>query len=370
METIQRTSGVDKARRLEPLAALIQRWVEHGEVDGIAVAVAQRGEKLVEFYAGQAAEGRPAGPDTLWPLASITKLCTAAAIMMLVDRGELTLSLPVHSVLPRFTGGGRELVTLRHLLTHTAGMIYESPVMEQRLIAQTPLEELAEEAYLYPLMFQPGTRHSYSDYGYLLAGLLAAKVAGRSFVELVDELVLAPAGLRDTYMAPPSAEYARLAHVVGSLGYGTPGAMYNAPYALDLAHPAFGTVTTVVDLLRFGELFNIGGESHIHSYAALRTMTSDQTGGGVLGGFPGQPGSERPIPWGIGFMLLRPGFGPDLMSPRSYGHGGASGCYLWIDPKSDVTFAYVSNKHGNTGRIPFTRRMVAAANVTMAALGL
>jgi CubicO group peptidase (beta-lactamase class C family) len=185
----------------------------------------------------------------------------------------------------------------------------------------------------------------------------------------VQELVLAPAGLGDTYMVPPRSEYGRLAHVVGSLGYDTPGAMYNAPYALDLGHPAFGTVTTITDLLRFGQLFDVSSETHIHSQAALRTMTSDQTGGHVLGGFPGQPGAERPVPWGIGFMILRPGFGPDLMPPGSYGHGGASGCYLWIDPVSEVVFAYASNKHGNTGRIPFTRRMVAATNVTMAALG-
>jgi beta-lactamase class C len=241
--------------------------------------------------------------------------------------------------------------------------------MEQRLIAQTPIDELVEEAYLYPLLFQPGTRHSYSDYGYLLAGRLAAEVAGLSFVELVQELVLAPAGLHDTYMAPPQSEYGRLAHVVGSLGYGTPGAMYNAPYALDLGHPAFGTVTTIADLVRFGQLFDFSSATRIHSTAALRTMTSDQTGGHVLGWFPGQPGAERPVPWGIGFMLLRPGFGPDLMSPGSYGHGGASGCYLWIDPASEIVFAYASNKHGNTGRIPFTRRMVAATNVTLAALG-
>lgn len=360
----------DTTGQLGRLAELIQRWVEAGEVDGISVAIGVGGEQVAELYAGQAADGRYAAADTLWPLASISKLYTAAAIMVMVDRGELTLSLPVHAVVPKFTGGGKELITLRHLLTHTSGLIYESPVMEQRLIAQTPLEELVDEAYIYPLAFQPGTRHSYSDNGYLLAGWLAASVAGTSVDELVKTAVLEPAGLGDTFMAPPRAEYHRLAHVVGSLGYGTAGAMYNAPYALDLAHPAFGTVTTVSDLLRFGLLFAPGGETRIHSAAGLRTMTTDQTGGHAFGGFPGQQGADRPIPWGIGFMLLRPGFGPDLMSPGSYGHGGASGCYLWIDPLAGVTFAYVSNKHGNTGRIPFTRRMVAATNVTMAALGM
>jgi len=359
----------DASGQLERLAELIQGWVAAGEVDGIAVAVAIHDDQVAEFHAGDAAGGRPAQADTLWPLASISKLYTAAAVMALVERGALTLSLPVHAVLPKFTGGGKEAVTLRHLLTHTSGLIYESPVMEQRLIAQTPIEELIDEAYLFPLMFQPGTRHSYSDYGFLLAGHLAAQVAGMSFDELVQTTVIEPAGLRDTYMCPPRSEYGRLAHVVGSLGYGTDGAMYNAPYALDLAHPAFGTVTTVADLMRFGMLFSPTSGRRILSDASVRAMTSDQTGGHLMGGFPGQPGAERPVQWGLGFIILTPGgSGPELMSVGSYGHGGASGCYLWIDPIAGVTFAYTSNKHGNLGRVPFTRRMIAAANATMAAL--
>jgi CubicO group peptidase (beta-lactamase class C family) len=359
----------DASGRLGQVAQLIQSWVDAGEVDGIAIALAFHDEQIAEFCVGNAAAGRRAQPDTLWPLASISKLYTAAAIMALVDRGALTLSLPVHAVLPKFTGGGKETVTVRHLLTHTAGLIYESPAMEQRLIAQTPIDELVEEAYLYPLMFQPGTRHSYSDYGFLLAGLLAAQVAGTSFAELVQTSIIEPAGLLDTYMKPPPAQYGRLAHVVGSLGYGTDGAMYNAPYALDLAHPAFGAVTTVADLMRFGMLFAPASRQRILSDAAIKAMTSDQTGGHVMGVFPGQPGAERPVQWGLGFIILTPGStGPELMSPGSYGHGGASGCYLWVDPIAGVTFAYTSNKHGNLGRIPFTRRMVAAANATMAAL--
>jgi CubicO group peptidase (beta-lactamase class C family) len=80
--------------------------------------------------------------------------------MALVERGALLLSTPVHAVLPDFRGDGREAITLRHLLTHTSGLVYESPEMEQRLIAQTPIEAMIDEAYTYPLMFSPGTKHS------------------------------------------------------------------------------------------------------------------------------------------------------------------------------------------------------------------
>lgn len=362
-------SGYENTGKLARACERIAGWVENGEINGAALAVAVGSEQVAERYFGEASGGRPAGEETLWPLASISKLYTAAMIMALVERGELGLAMPVHTVLPEFTGGGKEQVTLRHLLTHTSGMIYESPVMEQRLQDQTPYEELIDEAYLYPLMFEPGTRLSYSDYGLAIAGRVAERVTGVDFNDLVTELVAKPAGLEHTYMRPPQDVRDRLAHVVGPLAYGTEGSMYNSDYALQLAHPAFGTVTSAGDLLRFGMLFATESPSRIHSRATVRTMTTDQTGGNVPGGIPGFTTLNRPTPWGIAFMLANPGSAaPELLSAGSYGHGGASGCTLWIDPLENVSIAYVSNKHAGTGRLPFTRRWHAVVNGVLAGL--
>src|SRR5204863_6016480 len=121
--------------------------VRAGEVDGAAVAVARRGRASAEYAVGEAAPGRAVAADTLWPLASISKSYTASTVMALVERGALTLDTAVSSVLPAFAGGGREQVTLRHLLTHTAGLIYESPEMERRLVQRLPLDALLREAY-------------------------------------------------------------------------------------------------------------------------------------------------------------------------------------------------------------------------------
>src|SRR5262245_34121951 len=100
-------------------------------VHGAAIAVVARGKRVLEHYAGIAAPGSAADADTLWPLASISKLYTAALIVKLIERGELTLGMRVETVLPRMTGDSREKITLRHLLTHTSGLIYESPEMPQ-----------------------------------------------------------------------------------------------------------------------------------------------------------------------------------------------------------------------------------------------
>ena len=364
------TSDAETMRRLAPVFDHVARFIEAGEIHGAAVAVGVGGKQVVEWYGGQAAPDLPSGPDVLWPLASASKLYTAAAVMALVERGMLLVGMPVQTILPDFTGDGRDEITLKHLLTHTSGLIYESPEMEQRLIAQTPIDAIIDEAYTYPLLFAPGTQLSYSDYNLAVAGRMAAVAAGMSFPDLVRTYVLEPGDLHDTFMPPAPSEYGRLAHIVNSLAYGTAGAMYNAPYALDLAHPAFGTVASVNDFLKFGLLFAPGSTRHILSRATIRLMTTDQTGGNVRGGIG--PPSEAPRPWGLGFMIRGPhdtgGYQAELLPPGTYGHGGASGCSLMIDPVDDITIAFVSTHHARTGRPRWSYRINSTTNMILAAL--
>lgn len=350
---------------------LIDRYLAEGGFAGAALIAAQHGKIVIEHYAGNAAPGLPASATTLWPLASISKVYTAAMIMRLVEQGQLTLNRPAHHLFPTFTGEGREQIRLRHLLTHTAGMIYESPVMAERLAAQTPRAALIEEMLQAPLLFPPGTAFAYADYHYLLAGCMAEAVTGQEFATLVDELVLQPMGLHDTYMRPPTAVYDRLANVRGVMAEGTAGAMYNAPYALDLAHPAFGTVATARDLLHFGLHFAPTGP-RLHSAATVRAMTTDQTGG-FAGPHDEQMGlaANVTIPWGIGFALKgawTPNSFADLASVNTYGHGGASGCQLVIDPVADAVVAVLTNTHARTGREAWYMRLQSILNSAFATL--
>lgn len=351
--------------------SLIDRYIDQGGFAGAALIAAQHGKIVLEYYAGKAAPGLPASATTLWPLASISKVYTAAMIMRLVEQGELTLNRLAHHLLPAFTGEGREKIRLRHLLTHTAGMIYESPVMDERLAAQTQRSVLVEEMLQAPLLFQPGTAFVYADYHYLLAGCMAEALTGMDFADLIDELVLQPMGLRDTYMRPPASVSHQLAKVRGVMAEGTAGAMYNSPYALSLAHPAFGAVATARDLLHFGLHFAPTGP-RLHSPATVRTMTTDQTGGQVG---PHDEGMGLPLTtrmsWGIGFAVKSawtPNGFADLSSPRTYGHGGASGCQLVIDPEADAVIALLTNTHARTGREAWYMRLQSILNSTFATL--
>jgi len=365
MGSIGPTRAMDADARLGPLVALLERIVAAEGVPGAAVAVGQGGRPVATSCAGEAAPGRRAARDTLWPIASISKLYTATAALALVERGVLALSQPVHTVVPACVGAGRERITIRHLLTHTSGLIYESPEMEARLRAHTPLDALVDDVFAHPLRFPPGTKLDYSDLGFALLGRAASLAAGMPFPDLVRDLVLTPAGLHDTCFPPTPEHDDRLAAVPDALAAGSDGAMYGSRYAFDLAHPAFGAVATVDDLLRFGLTFAPGGP-RILAAATIRAMTTDQTA--PLGHAepdrpdPADPGAVQP--WGLGFELKTGAGYPALAAPGGFGHDGATGCVLWIDPVHDVTVAFVSNRHANADgprQIPRLERVINTA---------
>lgn len=349
--------------------SILERHIREGDFAGGALVVLKDGQTIIEYYAGEASPGRPAGPNTLWPLASISKVYTAAMIMRLVEEGVLTLNTPVHLILPDFTGEDREEMRIRHLLTHTAGFIYESAEMDARLRAHTPLPDLLEEALQSSLHFKPGTQFRYADNNYLVAGNLAEVVTGKLFADLVRTLVLEPAGLEQTFLPLRHEDESRVASIRGVLAEGTDGAMYNSRYARDLAHPAFGVCATTRDLARFGSMFMPGGPRFLCE-AAVRTMTTDQTGG-VPGVHPSMKGfaADVHIPWAIGFALQTaevPSLYSDLASFQAFGHGGASGCELVCDPVSGIVVALTTNTHLRVGREPWYRRIQSIINCVFA----
>jgi CubicO group peptidase (beta-lactamase class C family) len=351
------------------VAAIVDRNVAEGAFRGAALAVLRGRETVLEHYAGEAAPGLPAGPAVLWPLASITKLFTAAVVMRLVELGELTVNTPAWQILPECTGDGREDIRVRHLITHTSGLPYESPAMGERLATHSSTDALIDEAYRTPLLFAPGTRFQYSDYAYGLAGRIAAIVASTPFHDAVRTLVLEPMGLGDTFMRPQDGGGDRIAAVRGVFNDGTDGAMYNSAYGRSLSHPAFSAVSTLGDMVTFLRHFAPGGPRTL-SDATVRAMTSIQTGGApgehpLLDGFP----PDARIPWGFGFALQTedaPAVFSELASFSTFGHPGASGCQILVDPVADRIVVLLTNTHILTGRDTWLRRQQEIVNACYA----
>jgi CubicO group peptidase (beta-lactamase class C family) len=353
----------------DPITALLERHIREGGFAGAAVVAVQRGASVLEVYAGEAAPGLPSSREVLWPVASISKMYAVAALLCLVERGEITLNTLASRLIPQFTGDGREEIRLRHLLTHTSGLIYESPEMQARLEAHASLEELLEEAFTAPLQFRPGTSLAYADYNTLIAGRMAEIATGRTLPDLVREHVLEPMRLRDTYFPTPPEQDSRVAVVRGVMAEGTSGAMYNSRHARGLAHPAFAVVASAPDLARFGHHFAPSGP-RVHSPATIRAMTRDQTGV-VTGIHPSMKGYDHTasMPWGLGWALQTrwtPALLTELASFSAFGHGGASGCELVIDPEADLVVALVSNTHLRVGREGWYMRVQSILNAVFA----
>ena len=179
-----------RGARIDEAEALIRKQVAGG-VESVALYVERAGEVLVRGY------GR-AQPQSVFLLASITKPMTAAAVLILADRGELRLTDPVSRFLPEFRGEGRERILIRHLLTHTSGlpdMLPENEALRQR---HAPLRDFVQGALRTPLLFAPGTRFHYQSMGILLAAEIVERLVRRPFRDFLREQVFRPLGMRDT----------------------------------------------------------------------------------------------------------------------------------------------------------------------------
>jgi CubicO group peptidase (beta-lactamase class C family) len=365
MSTVPNASGP-----LAPVFRRIERFLVDKEIDGAALAVVHRGELAAEWYCGDASPGRRAAPDTIWPLVCISKVYTAATVMALVERGELTLSMPVSAHLPAFKREGLDGIRLRHLLTHTSGLSRATPPRVEELISrQATLDEQLDDAFAQPPLFHPGTAFKYTDHGYAFAAQLAETVMAVPFSELVRTMVLQPAGLYDTFFPPHPSVYDRIAYVAGVPAEGSDGAFLNSDYFRQLAHPGLGAFATLRDLLQFGLLFTTRPPVRVLSAATVRSMTTDQTGGHAVGHVMPLYAPQRQ-PWGFGWSI-RGSLGngiEDLASPETFDHVGAAGAIVAIDPRSDITIAYTSNRFVHSNLEAFVGRLSAVVGMVLAAL--
>ncbi len=206
---------------LDRADSLVAAWVESGRIPGAVLLVLRDGEPVLEkayghahlleyaegeYGASQAGESRPGAlrrladavpmtTATMFDLASVTKvMATTFAVMLLVDRGDLDVGAPASRYLPDFRGGGKDDITLRHLLTHTAGL--------QQWVPTYYHASDADAAYAYvrdlPLGWAVGEGRHYSDLGFMLLGRVVERVARKSLDTFLRDELYAPLGLRST----------------------------------------------------------------------------------------------------------------------------------------------------------------------------
>lgn len=273
--------------------------------------------------------------DTIYDLASISKLYVAVVAMQLVESGSLALDVPVADHLPSFAVGER--ATLRQLLSHSAGLpsghkLHPYPTLEDRLAA---IYGVAADA-------DPGTRYKYSDLSAIVAAKALEAVSGSSLDALVHKGICEPLGLVDTMYNPPPALLPRIAPTELQPDRGLVwGSVHDSTaWLLGGVAGSAGVFSTAYDLAVFTQALLSGGPPLL-SEASVKEMLTDANAG--IG-----PRSQR----GLGFDLERESFMGSLARPGVWGHTGFTGTSVVADPASRAFVIVLSNRVHPTRETP------------------
>jgi CubicO group peptidase (beta-lactamase class C family) len=333
------TMGFDPAR-LQRAYDLLQTWIDADKVPAAGMCIGRKGVMLEPRLVGRQrpdAEA-PLRKDALFLVASVTKPITVTAVMLLVERGLLTLEDKVATFVPQFAVKDKGGIEVRHLMTHTSGLPDMVADNNKLRAGHKPFSAFVEAICQEPLLFAPGTRVSYQSMGTAMLGEIVHQVSGKTLPEFLRKEIFEPLGMADTSLGSGSLKNDRIAAVrIGAEALKT-NWHWNSPYWLSFGAPWGGMITSPANMGRFCQMMLNGGKLgtvRILSPATVRTMTSNQ-----LEGMPQVPEEERRSrPWGLGWKLNWPGhsanFG-DLLGPRTYGHYGSTGTVVWIDPDTEA----------------------------------
>ena len=332
------------AERLETIDRVIRRGITAGGYPGAVVVVGRRGAAVWEKGFGRlgwsASSPRVLADRTIYDLASLTKVVgTTTAAMILYDEGKLDLDQTVTHYLPRFSGGLKDLVTVRQLLMHRGGLPAGRELWRH---ARSP-EEAREIVLNVPLEYRPGTGQVYSDLGADLLGWVIEAIAGEGLDVFLEERVFEPLGMTDTGFRPADSLAYRIAptEVTPPRGYPLRGEVHDEnAWVLGSVTGHAGLFGTAGDLAVFAQMMLNGGTYdgvRIVSDSAVRLFTARAAGTRALG-------------WEVAEGQHGAG---DYFGERAYGHTGFTGTSLWIDPDRELFVILLTNRvHAARARRP------------------
>lgn len=281
----------------------------------------------------------PMSVDTIFDAASLTKvIATTPAIMRLIEQGKVGLDDRVVKFIPEFGTLGKEVLTVRQLLTHTSGLRPDIGLKPDWKGYDAAISLACEEKLSAP----PGTKIIYSDTGLYLVGEIVRRVSGLPLDQFVQREVFGPLGMTDTGFNPPRSKLARIAPTEVENGVPVRGVVHD-PRARRMGGVAghAGLFTTASDLALFARMMlNEGalGSTRVFKPETVRLWTSVQTPPGVAG--------RRGLGWDIDTSYSGPR--GKLFPIGSYGHTGWTGTSLWIDPFSKTFLIFLSNRNHPT----------------------
>jgi CubicO group peptidase (beta-lactamase class C family) len=293
----------------------------------------------------------PMREDTIFDMASISKLFTAVVAMQLVEAGQLDLDAPVARYIPEFAANGKGEVTVRQVLTHISGLpaglnVTPYPTVEERLAAIYAVRPVAPA----------GTRYVYSDLSLIVVGKVAERLTGRPLDRLVAERISGPLGLRDTMHNPPSHLRERIAPTEWQPGGRELvwGEVHDSTsWRLGGTAGHAGVFSTARDLAVFAQMLLNGGR-----YGSTRILSEATVDEMLTNHNTAFPDADR----GLGFDLNKHSFMGAMTTPGTAGHTGFTGTSLVLDPATDSFVILLTNKvhpHRSWSDVGSARRLVA-----------
>ena len=356
--------GLSRAR-LGRVRPLIDRYIDDGLIPGALSLVARRG-RIVHFeVAGRRDVERdlPVEPDTIFRIASMTKPVTSVALMMLFEEGLVRLSDPIARFLPAFEkmqvaveGENGEIrlepargpITVRHVLTHTAGLANDLQPRSRAAYAEAArfrsrdetVADFVDRLAALPLNDHPGRVWDYSR-ATCVVGRLVEVISGRSLSQFFAERIFRPLGMEDTHFFVPGAKLDRFAAAYrpgdgGRIALADPG----SAESFFASEPGVyfmgsgGLVSTAADYTRFADMLMRGGArggARILGRKTVELMTTSHTGDRFV--WLAGPG----MGFGLGFgVTLDRGRAHAMPTEGSYTWGGAFCTHWWNDPREQL----------------------------------
>jgi CubicO group peptidase (beta-lactamase class C family) len=336
--------------KLDTAASLLESEVHSGNLLAGSILVARRGTIVLHRGYGRLSrkeKSAAATKDSVFLLASITKPVTACALMLLVERGKVSLNDPVSRYLPEFTGDERSKVRVRDLLSHTSGLPDMLPENTELRRANVPLSEFVKHTFKTPLLYSPGTGFRYQSMGTLLAGEIVERVTGVRLREFEKKEIFDPLDMNRSSLGMGSVAISDTVEAWTSpKGNPKDTALFgpNSQYWRDMGHPWGGMHSTTRDLAVLLQTFLNGGVyggKRVLSRATVEAMTSDQN-------------ANVQAPWGLGWALGRSivwNFFGDFASSSTFGHAGATGTVAWADPETQTICVILTDRLLDEGRL-------------------
>lgn len=354
------------AERLQRIGPIMQGYVDRGELAGTVTLVARKG-KVVYYEANgyrYVEEGSSMTTDTIFRIASMTKPIASVALMMLFEEGRFKLDDPVSKWIPQYADqqvaikapsgervaapfklvAAEREITIRHLLTHTAGLANSYRGMTRELLREAAqngdspprtIEEMLLRTARVPLNFQPGAEWEYGG-ATNVVGVLVEKMSGLTLDAFFRVRIFEPLGMHDTHFNIPESKVERQAALYRP-GEDGKIVLARAPAFREPSSyfsGAGGLASTAADYFRFHQMVLNGGELNgvrLLSPKTINLMITNQIGDIEV--WLKGPGYG----FGLGYsVLLDPGKASEPLSPGSFGWGGAFCTYFFVDPVEEM----------------------------------